>query len=78
MSMFDAAVLVRHRSDQILIPGQHLVQDGVYLFACPICRKTFRFDDPYGPVCTGPSEMRDEHAPVAMKLVDHVSPKVYR
>jgi len=50
-------------------PGQALLQRGVYLFICPTCGKTFRYDDPYGPMCTGTSETRDEHDPIAMRLL---------
>jgi len=50
-------------------PGQALLQRGVYLFLCPTCGKTFRYDDDYGPMCSGPSETRDEHDPVPMRLL---------
>jgi len=53
----------------ILIPGTHLISRGVYIFQCPACRKTFRHDDPYAPICTGPSENRDDHAPEVMRLM---------
>jgi hypothetical protein len=52
-----------------VVPGSHLVTRGVYIYECPACRKLFRFDDPYEPVCTGPSENRDDHSPTVMKLL---------
>ena len=53
----------------LVVPGTRLVTVGVYLFRCPLCRKDFRYDDPYEPLCTGPSETRDEHAPEVMRFV---------
>jgi hypothetical protein len=55
-------------TSSLLIPGQQLITRGVYVYVCPVCRKTFRYDDRYEPICTGPSEMRDEHPPVVMRL----------
>lgn len=57
-------------------PGAELLLNGVYVFRCPVCRKEFRYDDPYGPMCTGASETRDEHAPVAMILLRKDPPRV--
>lgn len=51
------------------IPGKNLITRGVYLYECPTCRKQFRFDDPYEPICTGPSENHDDHPPKIMKLL---------
>jgi len=53
----------------LLVPGTKLVARGVYVFQCPTCWKTFRYDDPYEPICTGPSENRDDHAPVVMQFL---------
>jgi len=39
-----------------------------YRFHCPMCGKFFRAADPGEPVCTGPSETRDEHEPTLMRL----------
>jgi hypothetical protein len=39
-----------------------------YLFRCPVCRKTFRSDEPWEPCCTGPSEMRHDHEMTVMHL----------
>ena len=55
----------------MIIPGTQLVKQGVFIYECPVCGKRFRYDDPYEPMCTGPSETRDEHAPVVMKFVGH-------
>lgn len=40
-----------------------------YVFRCPVCAKTFRTDEPGEPVCSGPSEMRDDHMHEVMRLV---------
>jgi hypothetical protein len=52
-----------------VIPGTQLVKRGVYVYQCPLCRARFRYDDPYEPICTGPSPSRDEHAPEVMRLI---------
>ena len=41
----------------------------VYVFECPMCAKTFRADEPGEPCCTGPSESRDDHELVIMRLL---------
>jgi hypothetical protein len=40
----------------------------VYTFVCPVCLKKFTYDELGEPMCTGPSEMRDEHVPTVMRL----------
>lgn len=40
-----------------------------YVFGCPVCRKIFKYDEPGEPCCTGPSEMRDDHPMIVMRLV---------
>lgn len=40
-----------------------------YVFGCPVCLKTFKYDEPGEPCCTGPSEMRDDHVMTVMRLV---------
>jgi len=52
-----------------VVPGTQLVTRGVFVYECPLCKNRFRFDDPYEPICTGPSATRDDHAPEVMKLV---------
>jgi len=59
-----------------IIPGTQLIAKGVYVFQCPLCKKTFRGDDPYEPICTGPSENRDDHAPEVMRLLRREPRKV--
>jgi hypothetical protein len=59
---------------ELLIPNTQLLQTGVYVFRCPTCGHRFRFDDPYGPICTGPGTTQDTHEPVAMLLVGTVAP----
>lgn len=59
-----------------VVPGKSLVKRGVYVFKCPLCQKLFRTDEPYEPVCTGPSENRDDHAPEVMRLVKKDAPKI--
>lgn len=39
-----------------------------YTFICPLCRKRFANDEPGEPLCTGPSESRDEHEMTVMLL----------
>jgi len=59
-----------------VIPGTQLVKRGVYLYQCPLCKKQFRFDDRYEPICTGPSENRDDHPPEIMRLMKVDAPKI--
>lgn len=58
-----------------VIPGTQLVTRGVYLYECPLCKNRFRFDDPYEPICTGPSANRDDHSPEVMRLIQKDSKK---
>lgn len=39
-----------------------------YVFQCPTCSKFYRTDEPGEPVCSGPSEMRDDHPHEVMRL----------
>ena len=50
----------------LFIPGARVRKKGVNLFRCPVCANTFRNDDDYEPVCTGPHPSLDEHRPVVM------------
>ncbi len=61
----------------LLIPGTQCITEGIYVFQCPVCAKRFRYDDPYEPTCTGPSEMRDDHPPTVMKIVREDTPRVW-
>ena len=36
------------------------------VFRCPECGKLFRHEGEGEPMCTGPSEMRDDHEPTLM------------
>lgn len=45
------------------------VVGGIYRFRCPTCRKEFSHDHDVAPLCTGPSETRDEHELAEMLLV---------
>jgi hypothetical protein len=58
------------------IPGKSLVKTGVYVFQCPLCHRTFRYDDPYEPMCTGPSDTLDEHPPEVMRFLRREKRKV--
>ena len=49
--------------------GPQLVLGDAFTFRCPLCRKYFRYGHRYAPMCTGPSEMLDEHPPESMHLV---------
>lgn len=74
---FMADITPLYRVPSVLtLPGERLISHGVYLFRCPLCGNEFRYDDPYGPVCTGTSTTQDEHAPEAMRLVARLAPKV--
>lgn len=53
----------------LVVPGQALITRHVYVYQCPLCKKQFRYDDPFEPMCTGPSESRDEHGPEVMRLL---------
>ncbi len=59
----------------VLIPGTQLITREVFVYRCPTCAKTFRYDDPYAPLCTGPSEMRDDHPPQLMDLIRREEPR---
>lgn len=48
---------------------------GVNVFACPVCRKEFRQDDEFEPMCTGPNETQDDHPMTVMQLV-RVEPRL--
>jgi hypothetical protein len=40
-----------------------------WTFQCPTCAKFFTYDQPGEPMCTGPSESRDDHDQILMLLV---------
>lgn len=61
----------------VQIPGTQLTCKGVYIYECPVCHKQFRFDDLFEPLCTGPSENRNDHSPEIMKLVRTDAPKIF-
>lgn len=52
----------------VTVPGMHRIISGVYVFTCPLCAREFRYDDPYEPMCTGPS-WTDDHAPEVMRMI---------
>jgi hypothetical protein len=60
----------------LVLPGSALITKGVYIFQCPLCMRTFRHDDLYEPICTGPSENRDDHAPEVMRFLRREARKV--
>lgn len=57
------------RPNRVYAPGQQVIRFGVYLYRCPVCKTERRYDDAYGPACTGPSETRDEHPMTPMTLL---------
>ncbi len=61
---------------RIIIPGTQLITKGVYLFECSVCHTRFRYDDPFGPMCTGPNPNQDEHTPTLMKMIRREEQKV--
>ena len=40
-----------------------------WTFVCPECHKKLRLDQPGEPLCTGPSESRDDHPHETMLLL---------
>lgn len=54
--------------ERVLAGEQEFVSGKVYTFRCPTCRKHFQTDEPGEPMCTGPSESRDEHPSKMMVL----------
>lgn len=54
--------------ERVLQGTQEFVTGKVYTFECPKCHKRFRTDNPGEPVCTGPSETRDDHPHEKMLL----------
>lgn len=57
-----------------VISGKQTYTHGkVYTFRCPECRNEFTYDAPGEPVCTGPSESRDDHPSSVMRLIRVVS-----
>lgn len=61
---------------EIWKPGQEVTKQGVFVYRCPVCNNTARFDDKYGPACTGPT-WRDDHPMEAMELVGEDAPKLF-
>jgi hypothetical protein len=49
-------------------PGVTVIKRGVFVYECPTCRKRERFDDAYGPACTGPGAT-DQHPMRLMALL---------
>lgn len=49
--------------------GEMVITRGRFVFRCPVCHKRFTYNDRYEPMCTGPSETRDEHEPTVMIYV---------
>ncbi len=45
------------------------MQRATYTFGCPICGHRFTYDAPGEPMCTGPSQMRNDHEPALMRLL---------
>lgn len=55
-------------------PGEEVTKKGVYVYRCVMCGRTERYDDKYGPACTGPS-WTDEHPMEPMALVGTDKPR---
>jgi hypothetical protein len=49
--------------------GPQVIRGDAFTFECPVCAKRFRYDNAFEPLCTGPSESRDEHEPAVMRLL---------
>jgi hypothetical protein len=59
--------------ERYLIGRQAFPHGKVWTFRCPTCAKVFTYDQPGEPICTGPSESRDEH-PQEPMLLESVRP----
>ena len=57
-------------------PGVEIRKRGVYVYRCPICGSEMRYDDAYGPACTGPSSSQDEHEMAPMELISVTAPRL--
>lgn len=55
--------------------AETLRKRGINVYRCPVCRKVFRHDDEYEPVCTGPDETRDDHPMTVMTFLRTEAPK---
>lgn len=60
---------------KLFIPGAFVIRAGVYRFRCPVCGHTFRSDDRYEPICTGP-HWTDDHPPTVMREVQRTERQV--
>ena len=49
--------------------GPQRIDGDAFTYVCPVCRKRFRYGMNFEPLCTGPSESLDEHAPMVMRMV---------
>lgn len=65
------AAMTRAVPSRVPVAATDLRTQGVNVYRCPVCEKTFRYDDEYEPVCTGPNETTDDH-PMTVMTLDHV------
>lgn len=54
---------------RVEVAQTYLRRQGVNVFRCPVCRKEFRHDDEYEPMCTGWNETTDDHPMTVMEKV---------
>ena len=63
------ATLANAAPARVEVAQTYLRKKGVNVFRCPVCRKEFRHDDEYEPMCTGWNETTDDHP---MTVMEHV------
>lgn len=59
--------------ERYIIGRQPFPHGKAWTFRCPLCAKTFEYDEPGEPLCTGPNETLDEH-PQEVMLLESVRP----
>lgn len=57
-----------HALERVVGPQPEIMGDA-FTHVCPVCKKKFRYGHSFEPVCTGPSESRDDHPPTVMRLL---------
>lgn len=55
--------------ERYIVGRQPFPHGKVWTFQCPLCKKVFKYDEPGEPLCTGPSETRDDHVQTTMLLL---------
>lgn len=63
-----AIVAASHMVAARVPEAETLRTTGVNVYRCPVCRRVFRHDDEYEPMCTGPGAT-DDHPMTVMAFV---------